>query len=176
MEFEVLWTGKYIKIISPKDHPYEAVLEKDGVIIFPILNGQIGIRKEFCPPYFIKDKSGDKLYYTVISGQIDEGEDTSSTVMKELKEEAGISLHDFRILWSKENIPVAKITASRTNIVILEIIDYEPTAITGDGTEYEAASKTLWVTEQELEEIVKLSNTDLLLIGLFNIYKNLKII
>jgi len=174
MDFEVLWTGKYIKIISPKDHPYEAVLEKDGVIMFPILNGEIGIRKEFCPPYFIKDESGEKLYYTVMSGQIDENEDVASTIMKEMKEEAGIAMSDFRMIYFKGHIPVAKITASRTNIAVFQVLEYEPVAITGDGSEYEAASETLWVTEDELEEIVKLKNTDLLLISLFNIYKNLK--
>jgi len=174
MEFEVLWQGKFIKVVSPKEHPYEAVLEKDGVIIMPLLNGKIGIRKEFCPPYFIKDESGEKLYYTVISGQIDEGEDVASTITKEMKEEAGIAIHDFNMIFFKGHIPVAKITASRTNVAILEVIDYDVVAITGDGTEYEAASKTLWVTEEELEEIIKLKNTDFLLIGLFSIFKSLK--
>lgn len=174
MEFEVLWSGKYIKVISPKEHPYEAVLEKDGIIMLPIVKGKLGIRQEFCPPYFIKDESGEKLYYTVISGQIDEGEDQASTITKELREEAGIALHDFKMLYTKLHIPVAKITASRTNIFIFEVLKYSETEITGDGSPYEEASKTLWVTEEELEKIVKLANTDLLLIGLFNIYKNLK--
>ncbi|GJQ43924.1 MAG: hypothetical protein JETCAE03_34220 [Ignavibacteriaceae bacterium] len=78
------------------------------------------------------------------------------------------------MIFFKGHIPVAKITASRTNVAILEVIDYDVVAITGDGTEYEAASKTLWVTEEELEEIIKLKNTDFLLIGLFSIFKSLK--
>lgn len=164
-KFKVLWSGKFCSIISPENAPYEAMHENDGVFILPILNDKIGIRLEYCPPYFVKSKN-EKLYYTVISGTIDNNQSKLQTIIKELKEEAGIKVKNFKILYSKLNIPECKSNTRRINIFIIKLIDYDLVKAIGDGTLYEKKSKTLFVTLDELENIVKnKKNIDFLLLS-----------
>ena len=90
MKLKELWKGKFMSIVSPIDAPYEAVNEKDCIIVIPIMrvgNGtRVIIRKEYCPPYFAREEK-PRLYYTVISGQIDAGEKDDQAMLRELEEE-----------------------------------------------------------------------------------------
>jgi len=155
MDFKVLWRGDYISIISPKEYPYEAMHGKNGVMIVPIIDGKIGIRQELCPPYLVKDKTGERLYYTVISGQVDEEDiNPEATMLRELKEEAGIIANDFKYLYAVEDIPELKGSTHHIGLYILDIKRYQKTEIKGDGTMYEAKSKTIWVSPSRLAYIV----------------------
>jgi len=176
MNFDLLWKGDFLSVVSPHKHPYEAILEKNGVVILPIIHNKIGIRKELCPPYLLKDKTGEELYYTLITGQIDDGDDVDpiNTVLRELKEEAGVDAHTFNILWKKLDIPLCKSTSLHTNIFILDVEHYTFDTPKGDGGVYEKASKTVWVTPSTLENIINQNqNVDYLLVSMFYVLKDI---
>ena len=172
LEFEILWTGEYIKVISPKKYPYEVVYEPDTIAVLPIVNGLIGIRKELCPPYLVKDKTGEDLYYTLITGKIDEGETAFEACMRELHEEAGVDAIKYNVLFQKKAIPIFKSSVMRSSIFILDIKEYNQEEPVGDGTKYESMSKTIWVKPVTLEKIIDKENVDYLLISMVHILKN----
>jgi len=160
MEFKTLYKGDYVSLISPVDTPYECLHEKDNVIILPIIENKVGIRFEYCPPYFIKDQI--RNYYTVISGGKDE-DNIKDTALRELQEEAGIIIKKAKLYRLYENIGFVKNTDMRSSLVLLLISEYEKETPEGDGTKNEEKSKTLWVTIEELKEILKKDNIDSLL-------------
>jgi len=100
-DVDILWHGKYITVVSPKIAPYEIILEDDGVFVIPIIGEKIGIRKEYCPPYLLKNHDVNELFYTVITGDIDDGETDGEAAVRELKEEAGITILSYKILYYK---------------------------------------------------------------------------
>lgn len=175
MDFKVLWQGNFAKVISPKEHAYEAFHEGNGVMIVPIINGKIGIRKEFCPPYLIKNKTGQNLYYTLITGMIDDEDLTPEhTIVRELKEEAGIVLNEFNYLYAIEDIPEAKSNTRHIGLYVLDIKRYQKIKITGDGTEYEEKSETIWVSPSRLAHIVTHEkNIDFSLVSAYFILKEI---
>jgi len=176
MNFDLLWKGDYLSVISPSKHPYETILEKNGMAVMPIINNKIGIRKELIPPYLIKDTTGEELYYTLITGQIDEGENNTNpinTVIRELKEEAGLDIHSYNVLWKTLDIPLCKSTTLHTSVYILDIDNYTYDMPKGDGGVYEKASKTVWVTPSTLENIINQNkNIDYLLVSMFYVLKD----
>ena len=174
MDFKVLWKGKYISVVSPTKYPYEAVYEKNGVISLPIITVKgrdlFVIRKELCPPYMIKGE--DTLYYTTLSGQVDGEERPDKALFREIREESGIVVKSHKILFEK-SMPVNKTTSAIGSFYIVRITDFSVKKPTGDGTAYEKVSKTLFVTAEQLESILKKPNVDFLLTGIYNIYKSL---
>jgi len=175
MDFKVLWKGDYAKVISPVDHPYEAFHDGNGVFVVPIINGMIGIRKEFCPPYLVKNKTGQKLFYTLITGMIDEDDANPEVAMlRELKEEAGIIANDFNYLYAIEDIPEAKGNTRHVGVYVIDIKKYQKIEIKGDGTEYEEKSETVWVSPSRLAHIVTYEkNIDFLLVSAYFILKEI---
>lgn len=172
-DVDILWHGKYLTIISPKAAPYEVVLEDDGVCVIPIIGEKIGIRKEFCPPYLVKNHDVNELFYTMITGGINEGETDEQAVARELKEEAGITILSYEILYYKKNIPVCKSTSLRSSIYIIDINNYRYDKPETDDTKYEKASKTVWVTPTKLTEIVEnANNIDYLLLSSYFLLKD----
>lgn len=170
MKLETLWQGKFISIVSPKENPYESIHEPDVVLVIPIQKDKIGIRQELCPPYLIKDKSGEIKYYTCISGKIEEGESFEEAAIRELKEESGVEFKNPEIIKIFEDLPLCKSTDMRATCFVFQNRgdDYDIEKATGDGTEYEKKSKTVWVTKEELFEIIQnKKNIDALL---FNSY------
>lgn len=161
VKFKTLYKGEYLDLISPIDTPYECLHEKDNVIILPIIKNKVGIRYEYCPPYFIKEEK-ERNYYTVISGGKDES-NSKDTAIRELYEEAGIIVKKARLYRLYEGIAFVKSTDMRSNLLLIIIEDYEKEKPSGDGTENEEKSKTLWVTLEELKEILKKDNIDSLL-------------
>jgi len=177
MNFKVLWRGKFISVISPDEAPYEAVHEGDGVIIIPIIKNQgmqIGIREEYCPPYLVKDTTGNSKYYTLISGMIDDEENPLKTALREIKEEAGIEVEEFDMLYQKTEIPESKVSTRHVSIFVMFINKYKIVDIKGDGTIYESKSETKWVSLMKLKNIVEnKQNIDFLLVSGFFILDNL---
>lgn len=175
MDFKVLWQGNFAKVISPKEHPYESFHEGNGVIVIPIIDGKIGIRQEFCPSYLVKNKTSEKLYYTLITGMIDEEDLTPMhAALRELKEETGIVVKDYFPLYAIEDIPEAKSNTRHIGLYVLHIKDFDKIKIEGDGTEYEAKSKTVWVSPSRLTYIVThKKNIDFLLVSAYFILKEI---
>jgi len=161
-KFKTLYKGKFVDLISPLKDTYECINEKDNVIILPLREGKLGIRLEYCPPYWIKDINGEELYYTVISGGKDE-KDVKETALRELKEESGVTVTKGKVYRLYENIGFVKNTDCRSSLVFVNIKEYEEEKPKGDGTINEKKSKTIWVTKKELDEILTKKNIDSLL-------------
>ena len=167
MKFTKLWQGDWISIVSPDDYDYEAVHEMNGVLVVPILFDKdkplIGIRKEFCPPYFIKgEKPDDGLFYTAISGGVEDGEDPRDAAFRELKEEAGIIPTAYVIKEVYKNINFVKNTDALSSCYLIKIFSYDGEKPKGDGTENEEKSSTVWVSHKRLKTLLKEKNIDLL--------------
>jgi 8-oxo-dGTP pyrophosphatase MutT (NUDIX family) len=169
LELETLWQGKWISVVSPVDSPYEAVHEGDIVLVIPYLEdmGMYVIRSEKCPPYSIKDTSGEERYYTLISGKVEEGESTIDAALRETEEEAGIVIEKCKKIMLAKNIPLCKSTDMRATIFFLSIEKYDEIEAKGDGTIYEEESEFIYVTEKEIKRIVEREeNYDFLLLYL----------
>lgn len=174
MDMKTLWKGKFLSVVSPEKYPYEAISEVDGVCVLPILIGHkngplFGLRKELVPPYTVK--SGDKMFYTAISGGIDKGENARDTMVRELGEEAGLIMKRYTVVYHKP-MHTMKASVNLVHFVIIKVMDYTMKEPTTDGTKYEQVAKTLFVPENELVSILELDNVDFLLTGLYGIYRN----
>lgn len=181
LEFEKLWQGEHIAVITPKEYPYECVHEPDVIMVFPILavkskfvdglmNYYLGIRKEHCPPYKMKDDQNHEYFYTPITGRMDiKGETPEQTMKRELIEEAGVKLIDYKVIEELHNIPLCKTTDLRAHIYILIIDSFEQVEAIGDGTLNEEMSSTVFVNLNKMEDILKKPNIDFLLYGGYKI-------
>jgi 8-oxo-dGTP pyrophosphatase MutT (NUDIX family) len=149
--------------------------ESDVIMVLPIIRNYFIIRKEFCPPYLIKDKTGEQLYYTTVTGKIEEGENPTFAMLRELQEESGIIPVDYTILYEKHEVPVCKSTDMRAHIYMVKINQFNKEKPVGDGTTYEEKSKSILVPNYKMDEICMKSNVDFLLIGLYNMYKSIEL-
>jgi hypothetical protein len=178
MKFKTLWKGKYASVISPIDHPYEALGEPNVILTLPVIyvrnNPRFIIRKEFCPPYFVRDTEDEpRLFYTVISGKVEPKESPDSTTLREIKEEAGLIVENHETLY-KRFVPICKSSVMWGQISILKLNKYKSINPPNDGTEYETKSKTVVVGLEKLESIISSAdNVDFLLISMYHIFKSL---
>lgn len=163
INFDVLFDGDYVDVVDPNGDGYEALHEPDVAIAIPILveDDQIVVRKEEVPPYGIKNPDGNDEYHTVISGKIEEGEDPETTMLRELKEEAGILNPEYKIPAEISHVPVCKSTDLRANIFVLEISDYDQVEPQGDGTVHEERSQTLFLDAKEFTNVMEDEPSDL---------------
>ena len=173
LEFKELWKGNYMSVISPIKHPYECVHEPDVIMVFPVLevkskfvkdltNYYMVVRKEFCPPYFVK-KDKEEYFYTCVTGGIEEGESPDHAMKRELVEETGIELLDYDIIFERHDIPICKTSDMRSHIYGLLIKSFNPVEATGDGTVNEAMASTIFVNLNKMDEIINKPNIDFLL-------------
>ncbi|MFA5759678.1 MAG: NUDIX domain-containing protein [Clostridia bacterium] len=167
--YKTLWKGEYVSVISPKTNPYESLHEPDVVIILPQIIFSTGtfyiVRKEFCPPYFIKENilsnRKDIKYFTLISGKIEEGENIEDCVKRELLEETGISsdkIIDIHSIY--KNLPICKSTDMRGYFYYVTIKgDDNLTELKGkgDGTKYEELSQSVLIDKSEWNEVLNLN-------------------
>ena len=181
LKYKKLWQGEYISVISPTEYPYECVHESDVIMVFPIIavkskyvkgavDYYLGIRKEHCPPYKVKDESNNEYFYTSITGKRDvEGETAEETMAREMVEEAGIKLIDYRVVFELKDMPLCKSTDLRTTIYGLIVDAFEKVEAVGDGTLNEELSSTVFVNLNKMENILKKPNVDFLLYGGYRI-------
>lgn len=177
LEFDTLWKGKYLSVISPKISPYEMVYEKnDAIMLVPIITiknkNYLVIRKEYCPPYFVKENS-EKLFYTIVTGLLENDEPPIAGMLRELQEETGINVLNYDILLEKHNIPNSKIASIRNHFFVIKIKEYELNKAEGDGTENEAKSKSLLLPFNNFNKFLNKDNIDFMLYSSIFIVKNL---
>jgi 8-oxo-dGTP pyrophosphatase MutT (NUDIX family) len=168
-KIKTLWQGEWVSVISPVSEKYEALHEPDVVFCLPYLEAEEKyiIRSENCPPYKIKDKI-NRNWYTILSGKVEENEDPVKTMVREIQEEAGVKLIGYSSNPMASNIPVCKSTDMRAYIFMPTVYEYEYVEATGDGTEHEEKSNSLFVSKDELKAILEYENIDFLLFSMVN--------
>jgi len=137
--------GKYSTFVTPKDYNYEGIISSDCVGVIPIIKDKVVLRKEFCPPYFTRDKNYSKdnpnLYNSIITGGIELNETSIQAGIREVKEESGIIIKDYDVVNYIE-VPIFKNTFVRLHFYILNVKDYIVEKPKGDGTLNEKKSKS----------------------------------
>ncbi len=174
LPFKTLWKGEFASIVSPIEAPYETLHEGDVVMVLAKLQDtdEFIIRKEFCPPYMVKDGQL-RNWYTVLSGSIEADETKEENMIKEVQEEAGIKIKAYKIVHYVNSVPVCKSTTMRTTLYYIIITDYENVEAEGDGTVNEAKSTSPRVSIDEFQHIINNENVDFLLISMYHKMKRL---
>ncbi len=165
--------SSYVTVLKSKSDGYEFVAEKDMVWILPYIVSEdvFLVRTEYVPPYQHKADTKD-LFFTAISGTIEEGEDHTATLFRELKEEAGIVPTKFTLFKPEFPVPVMKTVNSRAYIYVMDIEEYEQGEAVGDGSEAESKSKTIKVSPSDIESmILGQYNHDFIIEGLLRMYE-----
>lgn len=144
--------GEYSTFVTPKDYPYEGIISSDCVGIIPIVKDKIILRKEFCPPYFTRDKDYSKespnLYHTIITGGIELSETPIQSALREAKEESGLIIKSYDVVEYME-LPIFKNTFVRLHFYILNVKSYEMEKPKGDGTVNEKKSKSYSISIED---------------------------
>lgn len=165
-EHKYLYKGEHVNLVSPKERDYEFVHELDAIVCIPILYTKEGpmivVRKELCPPYSSKDVSSEDLYYTLLTGKIDNGEHPFEAMQREIMEEAGISVGNIKVRRFKENVPICKTTNMRAHFYVFTTNDYEVLDPIGDGSYWEEQSETYLIDIYEYSEYKDKENVDFL--------------
>ncbi len=176
LKFNTLWKGKYLSVVSPIQDSYEAIHENDCIGVVPLIkinnNLYACIRKEYNPAYSIKDKTGKKLYYTIITGTVKNKESYEKCMIRELKEEAGIIAKKYNILYERKKIPINKASDVRMTYYIIHIQEFEKEIPKGDGTKNEKLSKSFFININKLSKLITKNNCDFLLLSSYYILKN----
>lgn len=175
MKKELLMKGKWVDFVS--FNGYEVLDEnKKLVMILPIIKSSqksgaseellYGFRFEYCPPYMYYDNK-ERNWYTVISGGLEKGESSLDGALRELREEAGLivpNLKNVDVELKNKNIPLCKSTTLRADIMVIDLtksdVSWEDPS--GDGTDAESKSNTVWLTSEEVESTLT-KNCDLLM-------------
>jgi 8-oxo-dGTP pyrophosphatase MutT (NUDIX family) len=161
LEYNELWKGKWVSVVSPKENPYESVHEKDVICVMVRLadTDKWLVRQELCPPYDLKEEKYDakRRWYTTITGKIEDGEDPLVAAIREIGEESEIRINDFEVVRQHRNIPVCKSTDMRSYWYVINVKSYSRAKPEGDGTFYESQSHTI---EISLDDLSKKFNSD----------------
>lgn len=172
--YDVLWKGKWVEVISPKGEnmEYEALHDKRPIALgIPYLADikKYIIRKEHCPPYTYHEQIS-RRYFTLLSGGIEEGEEPLEAYLREIEEESGIRPIEYEIVEEQLDTPLMKVATTRSNFYILKINSYERVDAIGDGTLTEELSESIEVDFQELYDILHTKdNIDFLLYGAYHV-------
>ena len=148
----ILWKGKYIKVISPRQAPYEAVECGDSVIVFLVDEAKklAFIRREHCPPY--EYKTGTKHWYTVISGGKESSESALEAAIREVREEIGIDLNNEAFTFSQMySGKFMKTVVDNVTVFLIKVSNPVIKKPEGDGTVYEQESSAVAVPYDEIE-------------------------
>lgn len=151
---DILFNGKFIKVISPKAAPYEAVQCGDSVMVFlaDIQNRMAFIRREHCPPY--EYQTPFKYYYTVITGGIDKDELPLDAAIREVKEEAGVDLkkHTVEVI-DLFHGKFTKVQTDTIHVFLIKGSNFVVGHASGDGTFYEKECTTVQVPFEEMKDL-----------------------
>jgi len=172
-KYKALWKGEYVSVISPKKNKYEILHEGTNITTIPIIyiknNYYIIIRKEYCPPYQIKDDTLNKLYYTLISGMCEKNENYKSALIREIEEESGIKILNYKIIQEKKYIPIYKSSDIRTYFSIIFITKFKVHKPKTDGTFGEKNSKSVFIKLNNIKKLLNIKNIDYLLYSALHI-------
>lgn len=150
----------YIKV-KKADNGWEYVVENDCVVCLVYIKdeGHIIMRKEPVTPWIYKYKNDiQKLsgkFLTLISGTIEKGETPQACLRRELYEEAGIVLNEFKQLTLEGPYFQTKANSAQYYTCLLELNynDYKMVAAPGDGSETEKISETVSISLGNIDDI-----------------------
>lgn len=165
----------YIKVIN--EDGYEFVVENDCVVCLIYIKdeGYMIMRSEPVPPWTYKYKNNTQRlsgqFLTLVSGTIEDGETPQSCLLRELYEEAGFVLNEFKELEIEGPFFHSKGTSTQfyTCLLELEYGDYKLVTAPGDGTKEEKLSKTIKISVDKIDEI---KSNDMITKFLFEKMKN----
>lgn len=161
---KTIFKGKWIEVVEQDG--YEMMKERPSVHILPYYvednKTYYGIRLEDCPAYRDKPKQFQR-FYTIVSGGMEEGESIEDTARREANEEAGVKIiKSMTSLYSQEILPISKSSTKRAGGILMEVEkDFEYPV--GDGTQAEKNSETLWLTYEDILNVVETKPHDLML-------------
>jgi 8-oxo-dGTP pyrophosphatase MutT (NUDIX family) len=166
---DLLFKGEFIKVISPKAAPYEAVQCGDSVMVFlaDTRNRTAFIRREHCPPY--EYGTPFKFWYTTITGGIEKGELPLDAAVREVREETGVDLkaHTVEVV-SLFHGKFTKVQTDTIHVYLIKGSGFTAGHASGDGTFYE---KECTAVEIPFGEIPELRPCDYLLTSLWALAK-----
>jgi len=151
---DTLFKGDFIKVISPKAAPYEAVQCGESVMVLLVdtSNGTAFVRREHCPPY--EYRTPFKHYYTAITGGMDEGELPLDAAIREVKEEAGVDLKQYTVdIINLFNGKFTKVQTDNIHVYLIKGSNFTVGYASGDGTFYEKECTTVQVPFGEVKDL-----------------------
>lgn len=151
---DVLFKGDYVSVV--KTEGWEVVQEKDCVIVVAHMVDfdEILLRKEDVPSYRLRKQQNHFL--TALSGTIEEGEEHTATIVRELEEEAGIRLNTGYKSFKKWNsLFISKGSSAQFHLyyVPLKNGEFSKVGAPGDGSQAEEKSATLRVDLKYLNSL-----------------------
>lgn len=159
---KTLWKGNYFDVVSPGEENWEAVHESDMVLALPRVDEKYVIRKEYCPSYNVKQSENYDRFWTMVSGTVEDGEQPIETLKREMAEETPIRPERIRLFERRKQIPFVKLSTQRVTFYHFDVIEYTKTQAEGDGSVVESESTYRAVDYDQLQEISKKPNADLL--------------
>jgi len=177
-ETSIVYDG-YIKVI--KEDEWEFVVESDCVVCLPYIKdeGYFLMRSEPVPPWTYDRKSNSQQlsshYLTLVSGTIEEGETPKACLRRELHEEAGIILNEFKELEIEGPFYMTKGNSAKYYLCLLELNynDFKLVSAPGDGSKTENISKTMKISLGDIDEIKLNDMISLYLINKLKIENNI---
>ena len=155
----VVYKGQYFNVIKQNDS--EFVVGKDSIccLVYIKDEGYILMRSEPISPWQYKQRNDvnkiSGLFLTVISGTIETGESPQACLRRELYEEAGLVLNEFKQFDIEGPVFQSKGTDSQFYTCLLELNynDYRMVAAPGDGSKKEKLSRTVKISVGDIDEI-----------------------
>lgn len=150
---EVLYDAGHMKLVEIDKWSF--IDEPDSICVLPIIieDNQILLRMEVVPPYQSKDNK--EFHLTCIAGTIEDGEDPTKCLIRELEEEAGLVLRDNVVVEFFDILYKSKSQSSRFHLCILplNIYSFDDVIARGDGSKIESMSKTVRVNIKSIKNL-----------------------
>ena len=155
----VVYKGQYLNVIKQNENDF--VSENDTIVCLVYIKdeGYILMRSEPVTGWQHKQKNDinkiSGLFLTVISGTIEKGESPQGCLRRELYEEAGLVLNEFKQYDIEGPFYKTKSTDSQYYTCLLELNynDYRMVAAPGDGSKKEKLSRTVKISVGDIDEI-----------------------
>jgi ADP-ribose pyrophosphatase YjhB (NUDIX family) len=148
----IKYKGKFITLVN--EDGWEYTIENDCVVCLVYIKdeGYILMRSEPVPPWSYKYKNNvQKLsghFLTPVSGTIEEGETPQACLRRELYEEAGIVLSEFKQLDIEGPYFQNKGGSAQYYLCLLELNynEYKMVTAPGDGSKTEKLARTVKIS------------------------------
>ncbi len=167
---ELKWSGDYLEVLQSEDYDFEAVKGSDSVLVLPKIKGKYIVRKEVCPAYSVK--GDEEKYWTMVSGSVEDGETDLQTLRREMGEETPIRPTKIRLIGRQKRFPFSKALTSRFSFYHFEVLEFDKTGASGDGSKVEEESEFHFVSPERLQELAEKESSDITIMYSAEVVKN----